>query len=298
MPVWVLLALLMPFISAVISIYDKYFVDRFALNHYLFWIGVFELVVGSGFVIAAYSGGLDLKPLLGGILTGSVTFFSLTAMLLALKRAQVSRVIPIWHMAPLMVAPMAAIFLSEKLSFLDVSAILLAVSGAALVTWQRGSGDGIFGSPFALLMAFAGAALMAVAFILSKYFLEEGGYWKFFGAFRLGWAPLMLAAGLLPKNRWKGLPLITQRQFGRHFVLLMAMASLSFLVRFAAIDKGPVSLVAAIGSLQPLLVFFYAYGLATVFPANFSDWITKRTISTQVAGTVAISAGVVVIVFQ
>ena len=78
----------------------------------------------------------------------------------------------------------------------------------------------------------------------------------------------------------------------------MAMASLSFLVRFAAIDKGPVSLVAAIGSLQPLLVFFYAYGLATVFPANFSDWITKRTISTQVAGTVAISAGVVVIVFS
>ena len=298
MPVWIPLAILAPTISAFISVCDKYFVDRYALNHYLFWIGVFELVVGSAFLIAANAGGVQVKMLWGGMLTGSVTFLSLVAMLLALQRAQVARVIPIWHMSPLMVAPMATVFLGEQLSVSDIFAILLAVSGAVLVTWQRGMGGGMFGSPAVPLLALLAAGLMAVSFILSKYFLEEGGYWRFFGAFRVGWAPLMLGAGLLPKNRWGAIPLMTQRRFYGPFLGLMAIASWSFIVRFAAIDRGPVSLVAAIGSLQPLLVFLYAFGLASAFPANFGDWITKRTISTQVAGTVAIGAGVAIIAFK
>lgn len=298
MPLWILLALLAPTISAFISVCDKYFVDRFALNHYLFWIGVFELVVGSVFLVAANAEGVEFKTLWGGMLTGLVTFLSLVAMLLALQRGQVARVIPIWHMAPLMVAPMAAVFLEEQLSVSDISAILLAVSGAVLVTWQKGMGGRMFGSPAVPLLALLAAGLMAVSFIMSKYFLEEGGYWRFFGAFRVGWAPLMLTAGLLPRNRWGAISLMRQKQFYRPFIGMMAIASWSFIVRFAAIDKGPVSLVVAIGSLQPVLVFFYAFGLATAFPTTFGDWITKRTITTQIAGTVAIAAGVAIIAFR
>ena len=219
-------------------------------------------------------------------------------MLLALQRGQVARVIPIWYLAPLMVAPMAATFLGERLTPLGAIAIVMAVGGAVLVTWQKSEKGGTFGNPVVFPLAASGAVMLAVSFIMSKYFLEEGGYWRFVGAFRLGVALPIVAVGLLPEVRKKALAAVRDRKFLRPFIGLQMLVSGTFIVRFAAISTGPVSLVAGVSSMQPIFVFLLAFGLATMFPANFGDWITKRTIYTQVAGILAISAAVVIMSTQ
>ena len=132
----------------------------------------------------------------------------------------------------------------------------------------------------------------------NQYFLEEGGYWRFVGAFRLGVALPIVAVGLLPEVRKKALAAVRDRKFLRPFIGLQMLVSWTFIVRFAAISTGPVSLVAGVSSMQPIFVFLLAFGLATMFPANFGDWITKRTIYTQVAGILAISAAVVIMSTQ
>ena len=76
------------------------------------------------------------------------------------------------------------------------------------------------------------------------------------------------------------------------------ISSVSHLVRFAAISLGPVSLVAALGSAQPMLVLLYAMVLAAAYPSNFGTWITRRTLRTQVTGIVAITAAVAIISVQ
>ena len=298
MPIWIPLSILTPALSAAISIFDKYFVDRHSLYVYLFWIGAFEVLTGSTFSGIANAGGLEIRTLWGGVLTGAIADASLVLLLLALRRGQVARVIPIWYVAPLMVAPMAATFLDERLSTLSTIAIVMAVGGAVLVTWQKSEGGGTFGNPVVFPLAVSGAAVMAVSFILSKYFLEEGGFWRFVGAFRLGIALPIVAVGLLPTVRRNAFAALRDGRFLRPFIGLQLIVSWSFIVRFAAISTGPVSLVAAVSSLQPIFVFFFAFGLATMFPANFGNWIAKRTISTQVTGILTITAAVAIIATQ
>ena len=298
MPIWIPLSILTPALSAAISIFDKYFVDRYSVYVYLFWIGAFEALWGSAFTGIANSGGLEIRTLWGGVFTGAVTDASLILLLAALRRGQVARVIPIWYLAPLMVAPMAAIFLDERLTTLSMIAIVMAVGGAVLVTWQKSERGGTFGDPVVFPLAVSGAAVMAVSFILIKYFLEEGGYWRFVGAFRLGIALPIVAVGLLPTVRRNAFAALREGRFLKPFIGLQLIVSWSFIVRFAAISTGPVSLVAAVSSLQPIFVFLFVYGLATMFPANFGDWITKRTISSQMAGILVISAAVAIISTQ
>ena len=273
-------------------------VERYAPRAYIyaFWVGVCELVVGLiSFGVVSAVEGVDSRTLLGGMLTGAISAAGFLLILFALKLGQVSRIVPVWYLYPLMVAPMAAVFLDERLSALAVGAILLAVAGSALVSWQGGTGSRIFGNPASLLLALCAGALMAISIILSKYFLESGPFWQVHSAFRIGFALALLWVILLPGMRREAAGMVRHGRFMGFLVLAEAIVTASVIVRFAAINLGQVSLVAAISTLQPTLVFLYSIGLATLSPPNFSAWITRRTLRPQFAGIAAITAGVVII---
>ena len=298
MPVWIPLSLLFPTLSASLNVLDKYFVDRYTMYHYSFWIGAFELMIGATVTVVLNTSNLEIRTLLGGVLTGAVSASSILLYLSAIRLGQVARVVPIWYLAPLLVVPMAAGFLGEDVTPLGVAAILMAVGGAVLVSWQRSGESRGFGNPVVPLLALGAAVLLAVTFILTKHFLTDGDFWRFFGAFRLGFAPALLAIGLSTDVRWEVLRSIRDRRFLRLFLFREPVVTASFLARFAAVSTGPVSFVAAIASIQPMLVFLYSLGLATASPARFESWVTRGTLLTQVTGIFAITAGVVIISLQ
>ena len=300
MPLWVLLSLLFPILFGVVNMLDKMLVDRYRAGvfYYSFWIGVYELVIGSIILGIASLEGLEYRGTLGGVLTGAVTAASLLIYLSALKRGQVARVVPIWYLYPLMVAPMAAGFLGERLSALAAVAVVLAVSGGVLVSWQRSTGVRTFGDPIVPVLALSAAVLMAVAFVLTKHFLEGDVFWQFTGGYRLGMAMVMLNLIALPEVRKSAPGMVRDRGFMVLVLTVQIFVSVALIVRSLAINLGPVSLVAAISSIQPSIVFFYSMGLATLFPIKFKDWITRGTLRPQIAGITVITAGVVIISLQ
>lgn len=300
MPLWILLSLLFPILFGIVNLLDKMLVDRYRAGvfYYCFWIGVFEFIIGSVILGIASLEGLEFRGTLGGCLAGAVTAASLLIYLSALKRGQVARVVPIWYLYPLMVAPMAAGFLGERLSALAAVAVVLAVAGGVLVSWQRSTGGRTFGDPLIPVLALSAAALMAVAFVLTKYFLEGDIFWQFTGGYRLGMSPVMMTLLVLREVRRAAPGMVRDRGFMGLVLMVQIVVSLALVVRSLAINLGPVSLVAAISSIQPSMVFFYAMGLATLFPIKFKDWITRGTLKPQIAGITAITAGVVIISLQ
>ena len=302
MPIWIPLALLFPALTGVVNILDKLVLDRFTsrLFYYAFWIGVFELVLGLislGVVVGVQGDGLESRTLLGGALTGAVAAVSVLFFFASLQLGQVTRVVPIWFLYPLIVAPLAAVFLDESISALAAGAIVLAVTGAVLVSWQGGGGP-TFGNPAVPLLALAAAAVLAVSFVLSKYFLEDGDFWQFLASERMGVAVPMMSVALLP-GVWRGaLGMVRHRGFMGLVALVQAIITLVLLARFGAIDQGPVSLVAAISSVQPAMVFLYALALATLYPATFGAWITRRTLLPHTIGIGILTCGVIIIALE
>ena len=302
-PAWIPLALLFPALTGTVNILDKLIVDRYSptAHSYAFWIGVWELVTGAiviGIIGIASDQGLESRSFLGGMLTGVVSASSLLLYLVALTRGQVARVVPIWFLHPLMVVPMAAGFLDERLPTLALVAIFPAVLGAVLVSWQKGEDSRVFGDPAVVLLALAAAVALAVSFVLSKYFLEGGFSWLFLGSYRLGFAVAMLWVTVLPGVRRTALGMGRNRGFMGLVALAEGIVTVVLIVRFAAVILGPVSLVTAVSSVQPGLVFLYSLGLATLSPAYFGSWISRGTLRPQMAGIAAITAGVVIISLQ
>ena len=185
MPTWLLLALLAPVLFASVNCLEKVVVDRSrtSIYHYVAWVGACDGLIGV-VVLGAVSGqGVDGRAYLGGWLSGTMVSVSLVLYLVALRLGQVTRVIPVWYLNPLMVAPMAAVFLGERISLLAVVAVVLAVVGGVLVSWQGGKGSRSFGNPFPVLLALAAAVFMAVSIVLAKEFLESDSFWQFFGTY-------------------------------------------------------------------------------------------------------------------
>ena len=285
-----------------VNILDKFIIDRHAPNVYVYaaWIGVIELFIGvvSLSVVVGVQG-VSASSFGGGAAIGAVSATGLMFLLAALKYGQVNRVVPIWFTYPLLVAPVAAVFLDEKLSVIALGAILLAVVGAILVSWEGDSASGRFGHPAALLLALGASAGWALSFILSKHFLEGGHFWQVFASYRLGFSAVMLMGVGSRRVRTSSVRLVRDATFVRLMVAAELIITVVVIIRFAAVSLGPdVSIVAAISAVQPALVFFYSLVLAGVSPLMFGSWVNKGTFFTQSGGILAITAAVVIISLQ
>ncbi len=298
---WILFAILFPTFTGAANILDKAIVDRCrSVPHYSYWIGVFELALGLiTFGIVTGLDGVEARTIGLALVTGVLAAGSLILFLSALRTGQVARVVPVWHLYPLMVAPLAAWLLGEQLSSLAVGAIFLSVAGAALVSWEKSRGGRPAGDVKVILLALGAAAFLACSFIVAKIALDGGDFWQFFGSYRIGFAPVMFAMAFTSREARSGASALL---FDRTFMTLMTavegLITLALLTRFAAIDLGDVALVAAVGAIQPSMVFLYSLGLASWRPSAFGHWITRGTLAPQALGIASITAAVVIISLQ
>ena len=281
------------------NILDKLIIDRHAPNIYVYaaWIGVLELAIGvvSLSVVVGLQG-ISSSSLGGGAVIGAVSATGLMFLLAALKYGHVNRVVPVWFTYPLLVAPIAAVFLDERLSVVALGAIFLAVIGAIMVSWEGDSPSGRFGHPAALLLALGAAAGWALSFVLSRHFLGDGSFWQVFASYRLGFAAVMLVGVGSHRVRTSAVRLVRDATFVKLMIIAELIITVVVITRFAAVSLGPdVSIIAAISAVQPALVFFYSLVLAEVSPLMFGSWVNRGTFFTQAGGIFAITASVVII---
>ena len=305
MSLWLLLALIVPFMLAAVNVIDKLVVDRHVRTTliYPFYIGIIEVVVASTLLTGLLFTGLedvDWKVIGGAMAMGSLRGLSLVTMVLALRLEQVSRVIALWFLNPIMVVGMAVVFLSESISGLAIGAIAMASLGAGVVSWTGGESSRGFMAPKVIALALVSAMAWATANILTKQFVDDDSFWQLYFGSRAGFGVVMLVLVFSSEVRreagdgWRSRPLVGL------FLLAEVIVTVSLILYYSAINLGPVSLVSAIGAIQPLSVLIYSIALALLFPEIFSGWVTrgKGKFVPQLVGTLVLAVGVSIVSVQ
>lgn len=305
MSLWLLLALIVPFMLAAVNMIDKLVVDRHISTTllYPFYIGIVEIVLATTLLTTLLVTGLedvDWRVIGGALVMGSLRGLGLATMVLALRLEQVSRVIAIWFLNPIMVVGMAVVFLSESVSGLAIGAIAMASLGAGVVSWTGGETSRGFMRPKVIVLALVSALAWATANILTKQFVDDDSFWQLYFGSRAGFGAVMLLLIFSSEVRrgartgWRSRPLIGL------FLLAEVIVTISLILYYTAINLGPVSLVSAIGAIQPLTVLIYSIVLALLFPAIFSGWVTRGRgkLVPQLVGTLVLAVGVSIVSVQ
>jgi drug/metabolite transporter (DMT)-like permease len=277
---WVYAAIASAAIAAVVAIIDSHLLSKKmpSLWSYLLPVGIIQLIMGLVifwiFPFPANTPNNTLLIALGGGLSSS---FAIILMLNTMRRDEVSRVIPVVNTSPIFVALMAVPLLDELLGFREWLAIILAVTGAMLISlrWNAGGkGIRLSRSLFPLLSS---SLLFAAANIAIKYALEDISYWNMFSistvCFGVVFISFSLRSAILRELR-------NMQQLRQSMTLLVCneiAAAGAGILSYLAIRDGPVSLVATVVNTRPAFVFLFALLLSRFFPAVLNERLTKST---------------------
>ncbi len=303
MPAWAALALVPPLIIGLVNIIDKLIVDRHVREAftYPFYVGVVEIIVAPiVFATIAISGleSLEPKVVLMGLAVGAFRGLTLIMLVAALRQGQVARVVSMWFLSPLMVAIIAAIFLDEALTAVAWIAVIMAVGGAVIVSWNGVNAPQAFIPRTMFVYTLVAALAWALSNVISKGFIRPEVFWQLYWASRIGSPLILLTLGAFPKVRNEAASAWRSRTFIVLLLVAETLVSVGIIIYFAAINLGPVSLVSAIGAIQPLAVFVYSLVLVNLSQGQFGTWVTRGTVRSQLVGIAVITAGVALISLQ
>jgi transporter family protein len=254
--VWMFPALVAPALWAASNVVDSTLVSRSSasITPLLIATGLLGTLPGLLFAISGNLVALPIANIAFALLTGAVAFAVYFPYLRALQHSHATTVILTWNISPLFVAVLAYVIVGEHLTVTNYSGIALLVLSAIVATLgQIGHSTGIKVSAIWMLVA---TLLSAIEATMTKAVFHimptpSGIAWIGFGG---GLAALSLF--LLPSVRG-AIRAMSWHIAGPAFLLgeffnIMANLSSEF-----AISLGPVSLVKAVGGLQPLWIVLF-----------------------------------------
>ena len=277
-------------------------VDKFVLTHHIkdafsyqivqivTWIPpVFVLFICASFrnVPLFY-----LTILVIGMVLGMVFVLYNKALLIE----EVSRVIPLFYISPLFVLLLSTLFLDEGLTVKRYIGIGLMVFSAISVSLRRTEATIL--SP-ALFMILFLDLIIAGKDVIAKFLFTYMDFWTYLFWFGLGnivGRPFLL---LIP-GTWRNF-IGDMKTLSRKIVLLCfinsALVCAAYVLYFSAVSMTYVSLVSAIPSTQPFLVFLFATALGVFYPDSIREGIERKGMVTKGIAVTAIITGSYLIVW-
>ncbi len=295
---WIAIALSSAAFSGVLSIIDKQTVSKYMPN-----FGGFALLLGLAsilwsiltFIFFPISQDLSLREALIALGSGVIWSAALGLHMFVLRTGEVSRVSPVFHTYPVIVAVLGVSFLNESLSWIGWIAILLTIVGAILIS-TRGlpvSSGPRFSRAMGLLLLASLCA--AVGQITSKHVLDTAPFWNVFALRNLGIAlPFFL---FLSRSSVSGLLSAVRHPVGRYYVLLGEFIYGGFAVGWTlfAINSGPVSVVSALVGTRPVFVFLYSSILSSSLLGLMNEPVNPKTLAVKAVAIAMVVVGVGVI---
>jgi len=288
---WIVLALLSGLLMAVVNLIDKYVLTRLVKRAMipLFILGLIGL--GPGLLIVLVKGGLGLAwpHLLLGVGAGFAFLVMSYFYFRAAQVEEISRVVPLFYLAPIFVTVAALFLLGETLSVRAFFGITALIAGAALVS-SRWPPRILLSRAFRLMVP--AAAAMAAYTVAVKYLLRFLDYWTVLAVSRIG-----MAIGLVPfyfGYRSELKTALSGRQ-GLKVAGLMAgnegiaLAGSFFFIMAAA--RGPIVVVNAVASTQPLFVFALSLAVTLVRPRLLGEDLGWRNMTFKFAAILIMFAG-------
>lgn len=306
---WFTLAFLASTLWAVVVIVDKFVLthhikDAFSYQIFLTItlipaVSVLFIFSSSNFHLQTY---LYLSFYLTIFVIGMILGLVFVLYNKALLIEEVSRVTPLFYLSPLLVLIFASLFLGESLSPKRYIGIGLLVFSAISVSLRRVEHKSLSLSisPALLLILFLDL-IMAGKDVLAKFFFSYMDYWSYLFWFILGniaGRPLLL---LLPGVKRKFIADMKSLSSGICLLCLLcfinsSIACVGYVLYFNAVSLTYVSLVSAIPSTQPFLVFLVATVLAVFYPESLNERIERKGIIIKLIAVVTILIGAYLIV--
>lgn len=290
---WIFFALCATVLWASVNVFDKYTLSKLVNRPLMpliiiafmgLMIGVVTLA-GLGFpVLSEFD---FLLAFIAGIFYLAMNLFYLKAV----QIEEISKVVPLFSLSPLFLMVLAVLFLDETLSPAKYEGVCLIVTGAILISSNRLTFQ--FNRAFALMIL---SALCAALYDLTgKQLLATTDFWTIFAYVRIG--TFLAILPLLP-SVLKEIRSLYRRQGLRPLGLMTlgqtagVLANLPFTM---ALALGPVTLVSATASTQPLFVFLFTLLLSIFFPHLVKEEITRAILARKLFSILLIVVGVFLI---
>ncbi len=311
---WADSAVLAAAMLAAVNVIDSHLITKRlpSLRAFLFPVAIIAIVFGVlVLVIFPLPKDIGNTPVLVAVGSGIIRAVGILLFLYVMRTEEVSRVIPVVNIHPVLVAIMAVPLLDETLAVLEWLAIFMTVSGAILISRRRRSQSSGKRFKWLLALPFVAAFCLAIANLTSKYALDDFilvtkdvsfvssdmcaalnmyaiGSLALGGCFlAVSLRPIVLQQLVSLQRPRSTIPLLTFNEI---------MAPVASILLFWSIARGPVSLVSAIAGAQPVFVFVYAVILSRISSgALLENQLEKRTMILRVMAIAMIVGGMTII---
>lgn len=284
---WFFIALIAPFLWAVVNLADNYLVSNFSQKEKERSSGglvLFSSLIGifiAFFIFVFISGIFDISTLdkFLLIISGMLSVVWIVLYLYALEIEETSKIVPWFLAVPVFGYILGYFFLGENLTLFQFLGSGIILLGLLLISFDF-SGEKKRFKHKPLLYMLCASLIIALSGIIFKYVTIEGNFWvsSFWEYFGLGITGLFIFL-ISPKHRNE---FRYMNKTGGKKIFLVNIASElmtisgNLLTNFALL-LAPVAMVYLVGSFQPAIVL-----LLVIITTKFFPHITKENISRRV----------------
>lgn len=256
---WFLLAFISALLSAAAALSQKKILFKLDALDFSFLVSIINLLFVIPFFLSVDYGKIEPDNLLILFLKTVLEAAAFLNVMLAIKNLEISKALPLLALTPGLVAIFAYIFIEDELSFTDVTAIALMLSGTYMMEVRKG--QNIF-DPFKILFSSKkySYVLTAILIFTITSILDRTLLWIFKlepSAF-ISFQHLFLAVIFLFIFTYKkrsGLRNVLPGE-SNIWILLILISALTIGYRYTQIEAIKIAPVALVLSVKRLSVFF------------------------------------------
>lgn len=295
---WFFIALIGPILYAFANHTDKYLISKYLRGGEVGSLIIFSSIFGIvalPIVLIVHPAVFGVNLLQGVVLSvnGMLIVISVLLYFYALHKDEASYVVPFYQTIPIFAFILGYYVLGETVNITQISASVVIIIGALILSFELGFGKIRFKKEVVLLMLFA-SILYAVNGVIFKLIAVGEGFWPsiFWGLV----GKIIIGFGFLafvPIYRNQFLQMIKKN---RTAVLGLNSLSESLFITAESVTQyatllAPVALVLLVNAFQPFFVFIMGVFFTLFFPKIAKESLTRNSLIQKAIGISLIVLG-------
>lgn len=292
---WVLLSITAALLWASVNVVDKHILSKIVQRPVVpvMILGVVGLIASVSIFFIHGFAPMPAKFIIFALIGGCFYFLGNYFYLKAITTDDVSKIIPLVHIAPLFIAISAAIFLGEIFTPVKYLGIFFLVAGAFLVSLKNLKSISL-GRGFWFMML-ADLSIATTETLTKFLFNSQADFWTVFALVRLG--AFLAILPIIYINRQLLADVYRQKGIKTYFILFSNQ-----IVNFGGILSlttanmfGYVTLVNALSSLQSFFVLMFATAFSVFLPNFLKEEAEIKTVARRLIAIIIIITGALLI---
>ena len=300
---WVWIALAGSAVGALVSIFDKTVIYRYATTPRTLplLIGIAQTAVGVAVLaVVRVPDTATFELVFWALASGALFGLGGQFFLHVLFAEEVSRTVPVIQSAPIFTALFAFFFLGEQLGPVEWLAIMAVVGGAVSLSLRIDSGYRRLFLHRSFMLLMIASALQGSAHIFGKVAVDEMPVLFTHALRSLSLGGVFLFFNLRPAP-WRDISeFVRTRSPALRFVAMneLIIATAGLLLLLWALSLGPAALVTALSGTRAFFLVAYSTALALVWKGALGEVTTRGAIATKMASTAVIVGGIAAIAIR